>query len=38
MRLARRDVHTGFWWESTRERDHLEDVEVNRGILLKWLF
>jgi len=25
------DVHTGFWWDNLRERDHLEDLDVDVG-------
>jgi hypothetical protein len=28
----------GFWWESLRERDHLEDPGINRRIILKRIF
>ena len=28
----------GFWWGNLRERDHLEDIEVDRRIILKWVF
>jgi len=28
-------VHTEFWWENLRERDHLEDAGVDRKIILK---
>jgi hypothetical protein len=30
-------MHTGFWWENLRERDHFEDPGVER-IILKWIF
>jgi hypothetical protein len=26
----------GFFWEETREGDHLEDLGVDRRIILKW--
>jgi len=31
-------VHTGFWQEDPRERDHLEDPGVDGRIILKWIF
>jgi hypothetical protein len=31
-------VHTGFWWEDLRGRDHLEDLVVDGRIILKWVF
>jgi hypothetical protein len=32
------EVHTGFWWESLRKRDHLEDLGIDGRIILKWIF
>jgi hypothetical protein len=31
-------VHTGFWWGNLREGDHLEDLGIDGGIVLKWIF
>jgi hypothetical protein len=31
-------LHTGFWWENLRERDHLEDPGADERIKLKWIF
>jgi hypothetical protein len=31
------EVHTRIWWGDVRERDHLEDLGLNR-IILKWTF
>jgi hypothetical protein len=36
-RLERREMHIGFWWESQKERDHYEDEDVGRRIILKWI-
>jgi hypothetical protein len=29
------DVHTGFWWGDLRERDHLDDLDLDGRIILK---
>ena len=31
---ARGEVHTGFWWENLRKRNHLEDPGVDGRIIL----
>jgi hypothetical protein len=39
--LARRgkeEMLTGFWWVNLRKRDHLKDLGVEKGIILKWFF
>jgi hypothetical protein len=30
-------MHTGFWWGDLREGDHLEDLDVDGRIILKWI-
>ena len=32
------DVHTGIWWENTRERHHLENPGVDGRLILKYIF
>jgi hypothetical protein len=36
--MGKREVHTGFWWEDLREGDHLGDPDIDRKIILKWIF
>jgi hypothetical protein len=31
-------MHSGFWWENQKERDHEEDQDVGERIILKWIF
>jgi hypothetical protein len=35
---GRGDVHTVLWWGNLRERDHLEDLDIDGRITLKWIF
>jgi hypothetical protein len=32
-----RGMHTGFCWESQKERDDWEDLDVDGRIVLKWI-
>ena len=32
------EVHTGFWWYNLRERDHLENLDVDGRLICKWIF
>jgi len=32
------EVYTGFWWINLRETAHLEDLVVDRWVILKWIF
>jgi hypothetical protein len=33
----RRGIHIRFWWESRKERDHWEDLDVDERIVLRWI-
>jgi hypothetical protein len=33
----RREAHAGVWYENLRERDHLEDLGEDAGIIQKWV-
>jgi len=35
---GRGEVHTVFWWGNLRERVHLEDPDVGRKIILRFIF
>jgi hypothetical protein len=30
-------THIGFWWESQKERDHYEDLDLGGRIKLRWI-
>jgi hypothetical protein len=36
-RMGRRGMHVGFWWESQKEIDHYEDIDVGGRIILEWI-
>jgi hypothetical protein len=31
-------VYTGFWWGDLIEKDQTEDPDIDRRIILKWIF
>jgi hypothetical protein len=35
---GRGEVHTGLWCGNLRERDHLEDLDVDGEVILMWVF
>jgi hypothetical protein len=37
-RTGRGEVYTGFWLGNLRERDHLEDQDVDGRIIFIWIF
>jgi hypothetical protein len=36
--MGRSGMHTGICQESQKERDHFEDQDIGRTIILKWIF
>jgi len=30
------EAYTGFWWGNVRQRDNLEDPDVDETIILRW--
>jgi hypothetical protein len=34
---GRRGMHIGYWWESQKERDHWEDLDVDWKDNIKWI-
>jgi hypothetical protein len=35
--MVRREMHGGLWWESQKERDHQEGLNIGGRIILKWI-
>jgi len=35
---CRGEMHIRFWWGNLRKGDHLKDQDVERRIILKWIF
>ena len=33
--MERREIYTGFWWGNVKEKDRLEDVGVDKRVMLK---
>ena len=31
-------MYAGFWWGNLRERNHLEDPDIDERIILRWFF
>jgi len=31
------EVLTVFWWRNLRERDHVEDSDIDGSIILRWI-
>ena len=31
-------MHAGFWWGNLRKGGHLEDIGLDKMIILKWIF
>jgi hypothetical protein len=35
--LAAEELHPGFWWEKPTEGEHLEDLGIDRRIIMRWI-
>jgi hypothetical protein len=36
--MGKGEVHRRFLWGNLRERDHLEIIGIDGGIILRWIF
>jgi hypothetical protein len=36
--LGERGNHTGFWWGKLKQRDYVEDLDVDGRIISKFIF
>jgi hypothetical protein len=36
--MGKREVCTGCWWGNLRERSYGEDTDLDRRIILRWIF
>jgi hypothetical protein len=36
-RMGEESVHTGFWWETPKERDNLKDQGLDGGMESEWI-
>jgi hypothetical protein len=37
IKICKKILHIGYWWESQKERDHWEDQDVGGWAILKWI-
>jgi hypothetical protein len=35
--MGQRGMHIGYWWESQKERHHLEDKDIGGWIILSYV-
>ena len=36
-RMGRGELYTEFWWGNLMERDHLQEADIDWGIILRWI-
>jgi hypothetical protein len=34
---GKKEIHSGYWKENLKYRDHLEEVDLDETLLLKWI-